>query len=169
MSALRKRFSALAVTVAVSVVTVLGTLLFAGGAQAAPYSTQPDSAVSNEQPAEGASFTLTGVDFLPGETVQNVLHSNPYVLPSAVAGSDGSFSITVTLPSGFTGSHTISSTGATSGRVSTVPITIGGAASSSNPLASTGSDVARIGAVAVLVLVAGGLALLVGRRRKTRV
>ena len=164
MSVISKRFGVITTVLAG---VAIGAFLFATGSQASPYSTSPAVAASTQAPAEGASLTLTGTGYLPGETVDNVLHSAPYSLGSAVADSLGNFSVSVTLPSGVTGSHTISSTGVTSGRVSTVAITIVGPQSASG-LPDTGVAILGIGSVGVTALVVGGLVLAAGRRR-TRV
>lgn len=166
MSVISKRFG---VVMAVLVGVAIGTFLFATGSQAAaPYSTAPAVAASTQEPAEGASLTLTGTGYLSGETVDNVLHSVPYNLQSAVADPLGNFSVSVTLPSGVSGSHTIISTGATSGRVSTIAITIVVPQSSSS-LPDTGVAVLGIGSIGLTALVVGGLVLAAGRRRRTRV
>lgn len=146
----------------------ISTVLFAGGAQAAPYSTQPTIAANTQTPTEGGSFTVTGDGYLPGETVDVVLHSTPFALGSAVADLNGDFSLSVTLPSGVSGSHTITSTGVTSGRVATLAVTIDPTLASS-ALPFTGVAITGIGAIALVALAVGGLMLLVGRRRKTRV
>jgi hypothetical protein len=165
MSVISKRFGVITTVLAG---VAIGAFLFATGAQAAPYSTAPAVAASTQVPAEGSSLTLTGSGYLSGETVDNVLHSAPYALQSAVADGLGNFSVSVTLPSGVTGSHTISSTGAISGRVSTIAITIV-TPQSSGGLPDTGVAILGIGSVGVTALVVGGLVLLAGRRRRIRV
>ena len=135
-----------------------------------PYTHQPTCSVSDERPAEGGHFTLHGKGFGRHEHMRDVLHSVPFTLAPAVTDASGNFATTVALPMGFTGVHTISSTGATTGRTATVTITIGGtttaAAPTSNGLAFTGAAVIGIGSLAVLLLVGGGLMLFASRRRK---
>ena len=159
----------------VALVAVFGLIVaavaFAGPANAAPYSNQTTSSVSNQTPAAGSSFTLSGSGFGANEDVSNVLHSLPYTLTPARSNVSGNFSVTVTLPAGVTGVHTIVSTGATTGHVSTVTITIGGAASAGafttggTKLAFTGAAVTGIGGLALLLIVGGGVMLFAGRRR----
>ncbi len=100
----------------VGVIAVLAAAIsFATSANAAPYSNQPTTGVSNTTPSVGGTDTVSGSGYDPNELVDLVLHSAPYNLGTARADSAGNFSTTVTLPAGVSGSHTIIATGETSG------------------------------------------------------
>ncbi|MHB8188202.1 MAG: hypothetical protein ACYDDU_19470 [Dermatophilaceae bacterium] len=149
---------------------IIAAVAFAGPANAAPYTNPATSSVSNQTPAAGSSFTLSGSGFGANEDVANVLHSLPYTLTPARSNASGNFSVTVTLPAGVTGVHTIVSTGATTGRTATVTITIGGvttsgAVTTGGGLAFTGADVIGIGGLAMLLILGGSVLLFAGRRR----
>jgi hypothetical protein len=164
---------------------IVAVVALASPASAAPYGSQPTCSVSDQTPGEGGSFTLSGSGFGANENISDVLHSVPSTLAPAATDASGNFAVTVALPMGFTGVHTISSTGATSGRVATVTITIGGTTTNAaagttaagttaagttaatGGLAFTGADVAGIGALAVLLLLGGVLMVFASRRRRS--
>lgn len=146
---------------------LISMLILAASASAAPYSNQPTTTLSTQTPVAGGSFTLSGSGFGANEDVSNTLHSATYALASARTNASGDFSVVVTLPSGITGTHTIVSTGMTSGVTTSITITIlAPSSSSSGGLASTGVAVLGIGGFGGLLLVVGGLMLLAGMRRK---
>jgi hypothetical protein len=149
---------------------IVAVAAFAGPASALdpPYPPAGQTGtVSDQTPGEGDSFMLGGSGFDANEKIANVLHSDPYTLAPAVANASGNFSVSVTLPAGTTGVHTIVSTGATSGHTSTVTITIGGTgAADDDSLAATGATVISIGSLALLLLVGGVLMVFSSRRRK---
>jgi hypothetical protein len=173
MSGSRQRLIVIATALIVLFVGVI-----AGGAvaQAAPYSDQPVLAISTDHPAVGATVTLTGSGYRPGETVVLSMPGRSERLASVVAGSDGTFTVVLALPSGVSGPQSIVARGMTSGRTSTVAITIGDpeptispAGSGGSALPDTGVAVVAIGSVGLLLLVGGGVMLLGGRRSRSKV
>jgi hypothetical protein len=141
---------------------------------------------------------LTGSGFLPFSTVVLTMYSTPTPLGTAVAGADGTFTATVTIPTGLAaGTHAlvasgiddsgdpyalrmdVTLTGATAGptgtsgtTVSTEASTTGSAGSTgageAGTLAFTGASVVVPGVAGLVVLVAGGALVLLGRRRAAR-
>ena len=86
----------------------------------------------------GASITISGSSFQPGETVTIVLHSFPATLGTTTADPSGNSSATVTIPSDTPpGNHTITATGNTSGTTVSVGIVVVG---SSTAGSSTGTS-----------------------------
>lgn len=75
---------------------------------------------------EGATLTIAGQFFAPGETVEVWIHSTPAQLGSATAAPDGTLNLQVTIPNGFTGAHSIQLI--SSAGVTALPITIVAAA-----------------------------------------
>jgi hypothetical protein len=115
--------------------------------------------VSDPTPPEGGSITVSGQGCTPGATI-SVSLDNGSTLATTTADSSGAYSVVVTLPSGVTGHHEITVSGAGCSGVEAIDIQSGG-------LATTGVAVIGIGAVGVVLLVGGGLMLLAGRRRKS--
>ena len=160
--------------VAIALLAMLsGGIAFSTAVSAAPYSDQPTLAASTQNPTGGGAFTVVGSGFLPGESVDLVLHSDPYSLGTVRANSTGQFSDVVDLPASFSGAHTITATGEISGRVASISITIGsstgtvaaGGNSGGGGLPNTGAAVIGISSLGVMFLLVGALALVVGRRR----
>jgi len=125
---------------------------------------------------QGGQVVLSGGGFGPNETVQIELHSTPVVLASIPASATGTFSTTLTIPTGTVpGSHTLVARGLSSDREFSTPITVTASGSSSgggaSVLAEGGMDASAlqlVGLIALLgtTLLAGG-AVLVLRRRQT--
>ncbi|GAA2953729.1 SGNH/GDSL hydrolase family protein [Microbacterium schleiferi] len=125
---------------------------------------------------QGGQVVLSGGGFGPNETVQIELHSTPVVLASIPASATGTFSTTLTIPTGTApGSHTLVARGLSSDREFSTPITVTASGSSSgggaSVLAEGGMDASAlqlVGLTALLgtTLLAGG-AVLVLRRRQT--
>lgn len=123
--------------------------------------------------------TVSGTGFQPGEAVTITLQGA--VIGTATADATGSFSTSVTIPTGTpAGTYTIVSTGST-GDSSSTQLTVGSGScgtptptfttvSSSTPtsggLAFTGADIARLVEIAGISLGVGGLLLLATRRRR---
>ena len=163
-----RRFAAAVMAVALGIVA-LGIVAFAAPSTADPYANQAAISVSDQTPVVGGSFVLTGTGFCANEDVNNVLRPGAYPLASAHTDSSGAFSVTVQLPAGVSGVHTIVSTCVTTGRTASTTITIGGSSTGGGGgggLASTGVAVIGIGALGLILLVGGGLMLLAGKRRK---
>jgi len=146
---------------------IIAMVGFAAPASAQPYTTQPTVSVSDQTPAAGSSVTFCGQGFLPGETV-TVMLDNDTEYPSVVADSSGSFCTTVVLGVSLTGTHTLTATGTTSGRMASVQIVIAGVSASAGPgqLAFTGAAVIGIGALGGLLLIGGAMMVVAVKRRK---
>jgi len=179
-------------TVAVTTMLV-ATVLFASTANAAPYTNAPTLSVSTSNPAVGATLTVAGADFVAGTTVDLTLHTQTYDLGTATVDAGGSFTTTVTLPAGVSGTHTLAATDPAGNTILTASLTIvigadnsgggaNGAGSAGNGsgagngalaagggnggLAYTGVPVTGIVVVGLLLLLAGFVTLLTSRRRK---
>lgn len=151
-------------SVAVGLFTVVA-LALAGPLAAQDYPPQVfgELAVSDSTVICGAqSITLNGTGWLPGEAVEIVF--NP-TLATTVADSNGNFSVNVAIPQASLGDHTLTAiqlagqAGEVSGSASITCVSSAG-------LAGTGANIATWVAIAVGLLLAGGAALLTGRRRK---
>jgi hypothetical protein len=59
----------------------------------------------------GQTFTATGTGFAPYAPVTFGIYSSPMTLAHATADASGSASASVTIPSGFSGSHTVTAAG----------------------------------------------------------
>lgn len=114
----------------------------------------PTIVASDQRVVPGTPIVVTGENFLPGEEVELVLHSDPIHLLTVRAAADGTFRAEVTIPASAPfGSHTIVATGVTSKWVATTPIEVydptvppapapGGGGSASTPgLAATGAEI----------------------------
>ena len=151
---------------------IIAVVAFAMPATADPYVLHSTTSVSNQSPAAGSSLTFCGQDFLPGETVTITLdHSISY--PSVTTDTSGAFCTTIVLGATLTaGTHTLTATGATSGRTSGTTIQVLGASASAAPttsgLAFTGANAIGIGALGGLLLLGGAAMVLAGRRRKVK-
>jgi predicted alpha-1,2-mannosidase len=159
-------------------------------APGAPTTYTPTVQVSAKTVAAGGSLTVAGEGFAPGETLRVTLHSTPVLLATATATSDGGLKLSVTVPGDTApGAHELQFAGETSQTVVTVPLTVtaastgpgpaggGGSASGSGStaglasagnLAGTGSTAALLLPLAGLglLLAAGGVALVIVRRKK---
>ena len=157
---------------------IMAVVAFALPANAAPYTTQPATSVSNQSPAAGSSLTFCGQGFVPGETVKITL-DNGIAYPSVTADTSGSFCTTIVLGATLTaGTHTLTATGATSGRTSSSTIQVLGESASGAPtnaglgnsgLAFTGANAIGIGALGGLLLLGGVAMVLAGKRRKVNI
>jgi uncharacterized repeat protein (TIGR02543 family) len=85
--------------------------------------------VSPSSIAQGASFTVTGIGFQPGEKITALLRSTPLPLGTFAASSAGLVTFSATVPTGFaTGGHTVTLTGETSGRSAIASLVVTAAA-----------------------------------------
>ena len=131
--------------------------------------------------APGEELTITGSNFKPGSTATFTLHSDPIVLGTAIANSEGIVSLKVTLPSTVTpGVHTVIITGLGSNgeaAEASVKLTVVAAASSTSStqagnsnnddLASTGAGTTPFLLGGLLLVVAGAFTLISRRKRKS--
>ena len=129
----------------------------------------------------GTVLTMTGSGATPGATITLELHSTPILLGSTVVAADGTYRLTVTLPAGVTGSHTLvaTMTGVTPvatavdvvspGAASGAPTTGGPTtASGAGVLATTGTDAVSAVIAALALMVGGAAAVVVARARRSR-
>ncbi len=109
----------------------------------------------------GDTVTISGDEALPGETLAVELQSTPILLGSAVVAPDGSYSLTVTIPSTAVGGahHLVATLG---GSLGTAQLAVG--VLSRSALAGTGTDLTVPMGVLVLLLL-GGAALVLRSRR----
>ncbi|MDJ0350657.1 LPXTG cell wall anchor domain-containing protein [Cryobacterium sp. PH29-G1] len=136
-------------------------------------------AASNTTPAQtltagdGGMIAVSGVDFVPGETVEVWLHSTPVLLGTLVAAADGTVTGSFALPAATpAGVHHIVLIGLLSGSVTSADITVTAPAvvatsSLDTALPTTGINAGLTGWVALL-LALSGLALVLARRRRVR-
>jgi alpha-L-fucosidase len=150
-------------------------MAFPGVADAQGYGTGNFLAVSDNTVVRGQSIVVIGCCF--DGTVDVAIESVPQVLGQATAGDDGTFSLTVTIPSDARlGVHAITATGDAfdgSGRLKlSTPITVlaaagaGGGTGTKGDLPRTGENtfpLVQLGGV--LVLAGAGMVLAVRSRR----
>ncbi|HSY16477.1 MAG TPA: hypothetical protein VK816_10840 [Jatrophihabitantaceae bacterium] len=125
---------------------------------------------ANTNPSPGGTDSVTATGFLPGETASFDLHSVVVHLGDSTVDAAGNATLSFTIPSSFSGAHTVTVTGLTSGRVQSIGINVGGSSSgsssSSGSLAFTGAAVVGLTVLAVILL-GGGIAMVVVGRRRT--
>jgi LPXTG-motif cell wall-anchored protein len=127
----------------------------------------PKVTASASTVAAGGDVTLTGVGFLPGETVDITLHSALIHLGTTTAGADGTAIKTVTIPMTLEpGLHTIEMEGQTSGVTVTTQIEVTEApGTSAVPLPATGSATGELAALGVGLVALGAASVVASRRR----
>jgi hypothetical protein len=110
--------------------------------------------------ASGGNLDVNGVNFMPGEKVDVLLHSTPILLATLPASPTGTVAGTVTVPKGTPpGNHTIELVGETSGNTATAPLTVT-APPGNTQLAATGIPSVLVTDGGVL-LVSGLIVLLI--------
>jgi hypothetical protein len=114
----------------------------------------------------GDQVTLSGDGYLPGSNVELIVYSTPVSLGTVVVGTDGKFSVTVTVPEDLAdGTHHLVAAGVDASgnpRYLVVEVTVSGGTAVVVGLATTGDDLAYTGFSALPVAGAGVLALLAG-------
>jgi hypothetical protein len=118
--------------------------------------------------------TLTGTGFAPNTPITVGIHSTPQVLTTTLTDSTGAFSVEVTIPTGYTGAHTLLAVGLgpdqATLRTLTLPITIAAdpasPASSTGGLAVTGRALTTTIGLALALLAIGTAAIITVRRRR---
>ncbi|MCW2540159.1 MAG: putative secreted protein [Frankiales bacterium] len=119
--------------------------------------------------APGDSVTLSVAGFAPGATVSATLRSTPQSLAPTTADASGAISYNFSVPSTLeAGSHTLTFTAGAVSRVFDFTVSgdpAGTGTDSGGQLSNTGAHVAVAGGIGVLCIVAGGVAVLAGRRR----
>lgn len=149
-------------------------LLLSGGASAAPTYPPPTSSapggiqVSDTTPQPGETITVSGQG-CQANTPLTVFFDSTQI-GSGTTDANGSFSISVTIPSDASpGHHTISVTGANCPGSNVLGIEVVAPSSASGgggTLAGTGVAVVGIGALGVVLLAGGAMMLMAGRRRR---
>ncbi len=169
MTYLRSRATSLLAVAVLLAFTLLG--VGATSALAAPYgSTTGGISTSTTDPTPGQPFVISVTGATPGDAIEFVLHSQPVTLGTFTAAADGTAGGSVTIPSGFSGQHTVIATDKTTGQTWSIGLTLASAPvdSGNSNLPNTGTAIVGLG-VLVLVLLAGGAGLLLlGRRRLER-
>ena len=100
---------------------------------------QASAEIAKASVVQGASQTVRGFGFLPGEDVVAALHSAPVELGASRASVDGSVSFTFIVPAATTvGDHTVTLTGKISGRSASATFTVVRAA----PASTSGTSAA---------------------------
>lgn len=111
----------------------------------------------------GTTFTIRAGGYLPGSNAQLILHSDPVVLGVSAADANGVVNATVTIPANTpAGAHTVEVLGTgTSGQVrsQSVAFTVAGA------LPRTGDDSTPVAILASIMVLAGAIAMRLGRRQ----
>lgn len=127
-----------------------------------------DLTVDDSTPTEGQQIELTAQGFRPGSQVGFWLHSAPVFLGSAIADGGGTATLSVVLPVGVVGSHTVQALGvgpATGADRNLARGIVISAAPRGDGIASTGVDAAPLLNASLLLLVLGVTAVAVTRRR----
>jgi hypothetical protein len=150
-------------------------------ASAAPaYGHHPHISCTPFRPFEHTHINCHGDGYLSNDHVNLTLHTKVYSLGSVNADANGAFDVTLLLPSGVTGLHTVTGTGIGGVPTDTASTQInirssgsgtggvgtGGSSSGSGGLSSTGVAVISLGVVGVGLVGVGGLVLMTGRRRR---
>jgi titin len=131
-------------------------------------------------PEAGETITVSGSGFAPNSEVTLVIYSTPQTLGTVVTDQNGAFSKAVTIPSGLSGPHTITSMGVDpdgAARVLALGVTVAGATTDvsagdntdggggSGGLAVTGAPIVTILLTGILLVAAGVTSQVAGRRR----
>lgn len=149
-------------------VVVVGAT-FAAAQNSEPVSTGPLTApsVSNGVSA-GDTVVVSGAGFSPGGSIDVTIESTPVLLKTVLADAAGSFTTTVTIPSGLAGgAHTLKATGpdpAGGLRVLSIAVTVSGAPDGGT-LVRTGANLAPMLGVGLGAIIAGACILSLRHRR----
>lgn len=164
-----------AVAAAITLAAGAASVALAAPASAAPYppGSTTTTTISNNTIVAGGNVTINVFNLAPGSTLYMYIFSSPVQIGGPVTvGSNGSATITGTVPSNYSGSHTIQ-VQTTSGEVVASYVvnivssgTSGSGSGSGGSLAYTGAAVAGIGGLGV-ALVAGGIFFVVAGRKRT--
>ena len=142
----------------------LALLLFAPAASA-QYPNDDSISVDNPNPNVGDSIVVSGDCFPPGSLVTVTLTQggNTVVVGQTTSDANGHYSVTITIPAGFTaGPATLTACGVS------IVINIGGTAVATLPRTGSSSSL-PMARIAVVLVAAGGLLVLSARKRAARV
>jgi LPXTG-motif cell wall-anchored protein len=162
-------FASLAIAAAASA----ATLTLAAPAAAYPPGNSSNASLSDTSTSPGQTVTGQDNGNDAGEQVNGYVHSARVFVGSTTANANGVATLTFTIPRSLaSGTHTFQLVGETSGHVGSVTFTI--AKSGSNAPASSGSglpftggnDIWQLTAAGAGLILVGGTALLVVRRRR---
>ncbi|HEU5110087.1 MAG TPA: fibronectin type III domain-containing protein [Micromonosporaceae bacterium] len=110
--------------------------------------------------------TLVGHRFAPNSPVTLGLYSSPRVLTTAVTNSAGTFRVEVTIPAGFTGTHTFVAIGYAPD-LSTRTLALAMTVDEEADLPATGPGLRTVLMLGLAMLAAGTALLVAGRRRRS--
>jgi hypothetical protein len=154
--------------VALLALAVLAIAGLWGSSAASAYSGTGSAGISDSTPNAGGTDTGSGNNATPGGEVDGYIHSSPVFLGSTVADSSGNWSLTITIPSSYSGAHSLIFIDKATGKtILDAPITV--IAAKTTPTtgpAVTGVAVIGIASLGGVLLIGGSLMLLAGRRRK---
>jgi hypothetical protein len=140
---------------------VLATFLIVSGPAAGQYVGPAFVSVSDATlSCPGDDFTLTGEGFNPN--IEVTITFNGDQLATVTTDSEGNFSATISAPEASAGSHTVTASGGGESDSATVTCVAGAG------VAFTGRDISMGLILLVGLIVAGGTALALGRRRAAR-
>jgi hypothetical protein len=130
--------------------------------------------VSSLNPQPGAAVTVAGDGFAPDSEVRVTIESTPVLLATTTADGSGAFSISVTIPAAFSGSHRLVATGTDadgSVRLLATSIIVGVPATdtllqSDAPIVGSDPFVLALAGIGIVVMTT--LMLFVGGRRGSR-
>lgn len=137
----------------------------------AQYTPNGSLALSTSNPQPGAAVTVAGDGFAPDSEVRVTIESTPLLLATTVADGAGAFSVSVTIPADYSGSHRLVATGtddAGSVRVLASAIVVGTPATDTLPSGDdpvVGSDPFVLAMAGFGIVIMTGVMLLIGRRR----
>jgi hypothetical protein len=127
-----------------------------------------DSDLGGDDPVQGGTIVVSGDGFQQDSTVVLALYSAPLVLGTATADADGAFSMTLTLPDGYVGNHTILASGVDpDGEPRFLTLSIDVVAGEGGGLPATGGPVALLLLLGATLVAAGG-GILLGCRPRSR-
>jgi alpha-L-fucosidase len=169
-----KKMLATGVLAGACLAAVPATMAFAEG-----YATPDGAKVSDNTPVAGEAVTIEVGGFAADSEVTITLHSDPIVLGTFTADGNGVVRATVNLPAGVSGSHDIVVSGFNAlgaPVVATIPVSISagpgggsgggdGGGDGGGLLPRTGSNTATIVALGGVLVVIGGGATIITRRR----
>ncbi len=174
-----RRCTALSSVIAMAVALLAAVGISTGSsASAYPATTCASISVSATSPVAGTSITVTGEGFTPGVALTLVLEAQPdtqghSTVGHVTASAGGTFVFTLVVPPN-SGLHNLVAIGdaltslCPADPFASLDIRAASTGTSSGGLASTGSDVLGVLGLAVVLIAAGTLATVSGRRKRSR-
>jgi len=158
--------------IAVVLAAAVGVLM-AQPASAGPYAPPPTVSVGNTNPSAGSSTLVSGNNWCAGSTVS--VYLDGAFVGTATVGADHKFDFDLFLPNNISpGSHTITVVGLDQACESTQSVQVGiviaggaaGGGGGAGALPFTCSNVSVGFLLLIALVLAGGIALIAGRRRR---